>query len=432
MSEARGRFMIEAAAGRDLGTMAAVRADRATVERAVEGAAEVWVANHNAPAQTVLSGSKAGIAAATAQLERIGLALPADPGRRCIPFADRRACGRSVGGPDPSATTKTAGHCRLFEPDGQELPERRGSLARGAFTSISSARSNSSPRSRRCTPMARAFSCPWGRRALRPAMIRQILEGKPHRAVVCDDGSGGVNGLLQSVGALLAEGAELDLARLWRGRDCRLLDDSLAASPRGEAPAPHMWLLNGGGARPYGTPPLPTLTLEDAVRDAENCSGDARRKRLLKFQINHSRGVASRSVPAIRPPARERGEENHGRRRTGRRPRGRPGRIPDNHAAVSGNPGKHHARVSGRRSARRAARGRFCSRYRAAAGAPATPRPAPGPPGNLRPQVNGTGGRPVLPIARLAAAAKSPVAAPSPAVQSRLHAPAQNGSAAPQ
>ncbi len=35
VSEARGRFMIEAASGRDLGSMAAVRADRAEVERAI-------------------------------------------------------------------------------------------------------------------------------------------------------------------------------------------------------------------------------------------------------------------------------------------------------------------------------------------------------------------------------------------------------------
>ena len=73
VSEARGRFMIEAAAGRDLGTMAAVLDERAAVENAIVGIADVWVANHNAPSQTVLSGTKAGIAAAGVELERAGL-----------------------------------------------------------------------------------------------------------------------------------------------------------------------------------------------------------------------------------------------------------------------------------------------------------------------------------------------------------------------
>src|SRR5262249_7085675 len=56
-----------------------------------------------------------------------------------------------------------------------------------------------------------------GPRGSQANMIRNILGDKPYRVAVCDDGTGGLNGFLQSVAALLTEGAALDLSRLWRG-----------------------------------------------------------------------------------------------------------------------------------------------------------------------------------------------------------------------
>ena len=65
VSEARGRFMIDGAAGRDLGTMAAVHADRGAVENAIEGLANVG-GSPQRPEQTVLSGTKVGVVTASA------------------------------------------------------------------------------------------------------------------------------------------------------------------------------------------------------------------------------------------------------------------------------------------------------------------------------------------------------------------------------
>ena len=84
-------------------------------------------------------------------------------------------------------------------------------------------------------------------------MIRQILEGKPHRAVACDDAEGGLGGLLTALGTLLAEGGSVDLDRLWAGRDCRVLDARLGGANRRPEPQPHMWWLNGSGAHRVGT-----------------------------------------------------------------------------------------------------------------------------------------------------------------------------------
>ena len=57
--------------------MAAVRGGREQVEQAIAGIDGVVVANHNAPAQTVVSGSHAGMEAAMQALAKAGL------GRRC-------------------------------------------------------------------------------------------------------------------------------------------------------------------------------------------------------------------------------------------------------------------------------------------------------------------------------------------------------------
>jgi acyl transferase domain-containing protein/NAD(P)H-dependent flavin oxidoreductase YrpB (nitropropane dioxygenase family)/NAD(P)-dependent dehydrogenase (short-subunit alcohol dehydrogenase family) len=264
VSEARGRFMIEAAAGRDLGTMAAVQAERRVVENAIAGMADVWVANHNAPLQTVISGTKVGVATAGAYLERLGLsyqpisvgaafhspvvAPAAEPLAELIRLLPLNApnmavysnCTASVYPGDVAGLRAVLAE-HLVSPV-QFVTEIEAMYADGArvFVSI-------------------------GPRGAQASMIRQILGDKPYRVVVCDDGTGGLNGFLQSIAALLAEGADLDVVRLWRARDCRLLDDSLVAAPRGDTPAPHMWLLNGSGARPFGAPPLPVLTLEEVA-----------------------------------------------------------------------------------------------------------------------------------------------------------------------
>ena len=62
LSAARGRFIVDAARaeGAELGTMAAVQAPREAVEAAIADIDGVLIANHNAPTQSIISGSRAG------------------------------------------------------------------------------------------------------------------------------------------------------------------------------------------------------------------------------------------------------------------------------------------------------------------------------------------------------------------------------------
>ena len=72
LSEARGRSIIEAAK-EDLGTMAAIRADAAAIQPIIEPVQGVWIANLNAPRQTIISGTKEGIARALQLLQEQGI-----------------------------------------------------------------------------------------------------------------------------------------------------------------------------------------------------------------------------------------------------------------------------------------------------------------------------------------------------------------------
>ena len=60
LSEARGRFIVEAA-GKEPGVMAAVEADAGVVANVLKDVEDVCLANANAPRQTVISGSRAGV-----------------------------------------------------------------------------------------------------------------------------------------------------------------------------------------------------------------------------------------------------------------------------------------------------------------------------------------------------------------------------------
>ncbi|MDQ3987734.1 MAG: SDR family NAD(P)-dependent oxidoreductase, partial [Actinomycetota bacterium] len=74
LSQARAAAILSAA-GDDPGTMAAVAADRAVVERELHAAGpdhQVVIANHNAPAQTVISGPSTAVTAAVARLRAAG------------------------------------------------------------------------------------------------------------------------------------------------------------------------------------------------------------------------------------------------------------------------------------------------------------------------------------------------------------------------
>ncbi|WP_029349950.1 type I polyketide synthase [Bosea sp. 117] len=267
-SAARGRCMVEAAAGGDLGTMLAVRDERGRTEAAVAGIADLVVANHNAPQQTILSGTREAIAAAHAKLDEAGIknqpiavgaafhspiVAPARDGLAAfletVPFA---APGL------PVFANSTAGQY----PD--DVAAAKGVLAEQLVRSVEFVAEVEAM----YAEGARVFLTV-GPKGVHATMVRQILDGRPHRAIATDDEAGGLQGLLMALGGLIAEGAALDLARLWEGRDARRLDaKTLAPAARAPEPGKHMWWLNGSGVRRVGQPLAKPLTVEDVAARA--------------------------------------------------------------------------------------------------------------------------------------------------------------------
>jgi acyl transferase domain-containing protein len=266
VSEARGRFIVEAAAGRDLGTMAAVQAPREEVERIAEAYPDLLVANHNAPTQSILSGSRESIDAVVQRLQEAGMeATPLAVGAAFhSPFvapAQARLAefigALALKAPAFPVYSNTTAHPHDSTPEGirRTLAEHLGSPVEFVAEIEAMYREG-----------ARIF-VGLGPKNVQASLIDQILGERAHRVVRLDDHEGGLKGLLLGIATLLAEGIRLDLAPLWERRDCCEIDlNHPEHGARSRPLASHMWLLNGSGARRVGDALPQPLTIEQVQR----------------------------------------------------------------------------------------------------------------------------------------------------------------------
>jgi acyl transferase domain-containing protein len=266
VSEARGRFIVEAAAGRDLGTMAAVQAPREEVERLAESYPDLLVANHNAPTQSILSGSRESIDAVVKRLQAAGIdAKPLSVGAAFhSPFvapAQARLAefigALTLKAPAFPVYSNTTAHPHDGTPEGirRTLAQHLGSPVEFVAEIEAMYRDG-----------ARIF-VGLGPKNVQASLIDQILGDRAHRVVRLDDHEGGLKGLLLGTGCLLAEGLRLDVSALWDRRDCREIDlEHPEQTARTPALKSHMWLLNGSGARRVSDALPQPLTLEQAQR----------------------------------------------------------------------------------------------------------------------------------------------------------------------
>ncbi len=261
VSRARGLYMVEAAEGSDLGTMAAARGERGAIEALIKGIDGICVANHNAPEQSILSGTRAAIAEAQKRGETAGISIkPIQVGAAfhspIVAPAEKRLAqfikGMPLRSPRFAVYSNTTAKTYPSDPAaiGQQLAEQ---LSRPVefLAEITKMHADG----------ARVFLSV-GPKSAHANMIRQILGTAKHRSIAVDDETGGLRGFLSAIGVLLAEGAQMDVSRLWTGRDSVkvALDGPILAAP---PVAKHIWMLNGSGARPSGSPMNHVLTIED-------------------------------------------------------------------------------------------------------------------------------------------------------------------------
>jgi acyl transferase domain-containing protein/NAD(P)H-dependent flavin oxidoreductase YrpB (nitropropane dioxygenase family)/NADP-dependent 3-hydroxy acid dehydrogenase YdfG len=255
LSAGRGRCIVEAAKAADaeLGTMAAVQAPRQDVEAAIADIDDVIVANHNAPLQSIISGSRAAIAAAVAKLSKAGIEVSeipvaaafhshfVKPAQGALAALIENAEWRASAIPVYSNTTA--------KPHTADVGGTKRLLAEHLVSPVEFVAEIEAM----YQDGARLF-LELGPKSVLTRLAGKILQGRPHLAIAIDDGNG-LSGLLNAFAQLLCAGMTLDVMKLYDGRDCLIGDPAKPESlQRSNAVPKHAWMLNGSGVRRAADP----------------------------------------------------------------------------------------------------------------------------------------------------------------------------------
>jgi len=266
LSAARGRFIVDAAKaeGAQLGTMAAVNAPRKIVEDAIADIDEVIIANHNAPLQSIVSGTREAVKAASEKLAQAGVEVTEIP----VAAAFHSSLVKPAQAPLSELIEATP-----WAP--AQIPVYSNTTARAHAADVARVKRQMAEHLVRPVEFAAEIEEMYkdgarvfvevGPKAVLSRLASRILEGQPHVAIAIDDGSG-LGGLLGGIAQMLCAGLPLDIAQLFARRDCRVGDPAEpAALVRVEALSKHAWMLNGSGARRAGEPVRQVgVTLEQA------------------------------------------------------------------------------------------------------------------------------------------------------------------------
>jgi acyl transferase domain-containing protein len=257
LSEARGRCIIEAA-HEDLGTMAAVSAHPDRVSELLQFVEGVWLANVNAPQQTVISGTRAGIDAAVALLAQ------AEIRARLLPVACAFHSPLVAPARDKLASVLAAVHfqppqCPVYSnATAAPYPVDVAAIAAGLTEHLVCPVRFVDEIEAMYAAGARIF-VEVGARNVMSGLAAQILGNRPHLAVALDMvGRPALLQLHHALAQLAAHGVMLQLDRLFVGREVVELDLTTLERITPSAPLPPTtWLVNGSRAWPLrGTRPL--------------------------------------------------------------------------------------------------------------------------------------------------------------------------------
>jgi acyl transferase domain-containing protein/NAD(P)H-dependent flavin oxidoreductase YrpB (nitropropane dioxygenase family)/NADP-dependent 3-hydroxy acid dehydrogenase YdfG len=281
LSEARGRCIIEAAQ-EDLGTMAAVRANPETIAPVLEPVAGVWIANLNAPEQTIISGTKEGVAEAVRRLEVQGIsARPIQVA--CAFHSPLVAPAQQRLANELSRITFVTPTIEIFS-NTTAAPYPRESQAIGELLAEHLVRPIrfADEIEAMYAAGARLF-VEAGPRNVLTGLTRQILGQRPHLAITVDmPGRPGLTQLQHALGQLAVHGVPVQLERLFQGREVRQLDLNRLVEETAEEPLPPTtWLVDGGRARPLNEPADPLyhpLKLAPAQKPGSRGAGEPGRR----------------------------------------------------------------------------------------------------------------------------------------------------------
>ncbi len=270
LSEARGECILEAARllGDDAGTMAAVAADAAVVAPLIAGCDGVVIANHNSRSQCVLSGATTAMEMALVLVSGAGLTARRIP-VACAFHSPLVASARETLAKKLAAIAIESPRIPVWSnvtAEAYEPARIRELLAEQVASPVRFVEQIESM----YAAGARIF-VESGPGQVLTKLVGEILGDRPHTAVACDVGDGGVRQLLRAIAALAVAGVPVDPNALYWDRDALLVDlDPDRPVKRGAA----TWLVNGHTTRPSGgAAPAPRVVPNSIVSAGPSAQG---------------------------------------------------------------------------------------------------------------------------------------------------------------
>ena len=254
LSYRRGRAIREAAVTAPGGMIAADNTAEA-IAPVLKGLADVWIANHNSPTQTVIAGTEEGVQAAAEKLQAAGIRSqriavacgfhsPLIAGAKPA-LADALAKATFAAPRKPVySNTSAAPHPADGAAIAKQLAEHLVSPVR--FADEVRAMHDAG---------ARVF-VEVGPQAVLTGLAGQILAGRPHVALASDaKARPGLVQLAHLLGQLLAAGVPANLDRLFTGRAVQPFELGKLNADTGKPKlAPTTWVVNGVRSRPLNGP----------------------------------------------------------------------------------------------------------------------------------------------------------------------------------
>lgn len=255
LSCARGAAMLPGTEqGNDPGQMLAVQADREQVAKILNGCDDVWVANHNSPQQTVLSGTAEGIRRISERLKAAninvtplvvscGFHSPLMAEARLRFERDLLATNWQRG----ETTVYSNATAAIFPQDSETVKKLLAGQFVGELRFVEQVREM-------WKAGARVF-VELGPSTVLSTFVQHILAGQSHAAIALQQrDQNGLVMLLNALGKLSAQGVPLEFERLYRGRELRVLDLNAPSTLVPPVPGSNVWIIDGGDTRPASQP----------------------------------------------------------------------------------------------------------------------------------------------------------------------------------
>ncbi|WP_010581741.1 type I polyketide synthase [Schlesneria paludicola] len=296
LAAARGLAMSQGATSdvdtprsRDAGQMLAVAADAATVQKLLGTIPDVWLANRNSPRQTVVSGTRIGISAATNALTDVGITVRLLPVSAAFhsPLMDEarhrfRTELENVAFQAPKFPVYSNITAEQYPHDPVQIRELLADQLRHDVRWVDEVESA-------YRDGARIF-VEVGPRSVLTNLVGEILGDRPHLAVDTQrSGIHGVTALCQALGQLFAHGVPVNLERFYEDRNIEPLN--LKQLPASVTPvyASHVWLVNSAYSRPASEPPRvprPQSQLIESFDDSTPITATSTRNRVPQSVSN--------------------------------------------------------------------------------------------------------------------------------------------------